>query len=342
MAFGKRNIFLVLLSFLFGIVIFVWLGKTTGWDKIIQAFQVFRGWQGIVIVAFSFLIAIIGNWRWSEILKDNQINIPFWRLFRSYLGGYAMMYLFPIIFLSGEIFRSIVVSKEEKVPMAKAASSVIIERILEWTVNLLVIFFGLFFFTFKFGILPLEVLYIFGAALAGFAIVIGYFYFKALRQKSIVIGFIKKFSRTKEITQGNSIVETENEIFKFFKFRKLPIYKGLLLSLLKAGIMLIRAWLLIFFLTGVNIGFPASLSVLGSTYFSTLIPIPTSLGSQEVIQAAAFISLNFEVSIAAAFTMIIRAGEIIVSLLGLAFLAKKGFNVMEEKFNNKINEEKCI
>ncbi len=337
MGFGKRNIFLVLLSFLFGTIIFFWLGKTTGWDKIIQAFQVFRGWQGIVIIALSFLIAIIGNWRWFEILKDNEINIPFWRLFRSYLGGYAMMYLFPIIFLSGEIFRSIVISKEDRVPMAKAASSVIIERILEWTINLLVIFFGLFFFTFKFGILPLEILYIFGIALAGFAIIISYFYFKALRQKSIVAGFIKKFSRTKEITQGNSIVETENEIFKFFKLKSRSMYKGLFLSLLKAGAMLARAWLLIFFLTNTNIGFPASLSVLGSTYFSTLIPIPTSLGSQEVIQAAAFLSLDFEVSVAAAFTMIIRAGEILVSLLGLAFLAKKGFNVMEERFNNKIN-----
>ncbi|MFA5009248.1 MAG: lysylphosphatidylglycerol synthase transmembrane domain-containing protein [Candidatus Paceibacterota bacterium] len=337
MGFGKRNIFLVLLSFLFGIIIFLWLGKTTGWDKIIQAFQVFRGWQGIVIIALSFLIAIIGNWRWFEILKDNEINIPFWRLFRSYLGGYAMMYLFPIIFLSGEIFRSIVISKEDRVPMAKAASSVIIERILEWTINLLVIFFGLFFFTFKFGILPLEILYIFGIALAGFAIIISYFYFKALRQKSIVAGFIKKFSRTKEITQGNSIVETENEIFKFFKLKSRSMYKGLFLSLLKAGAMLARAWLLIFFLTNINIGFPASLSVLGSTYFSTLIPIPTSLGSQEVIQAAAFLSLDFEVSVAAAFTMIIRAGEILVSLLGLAFLAKKGFNIMEERFNNKIN-----
>ena len=337
MGFGKRNIFLVLLSFLFGIIIFLWLGKTTGWDKIIQAFQVFRGWQGIVIIALSFLIAIIGNWRWFEILKDNEINIPFWRLFRSYLGGYAMMYLFPIIFLSGEIFRSIVISKEDRVPMAKAASSVIIERILEWTINLLVIFFGLFFFTFKFGILPLEILYIFGIALAGFAIIISYFYFKALRQKSIVAGFIKKFSRTKEITQGNSIVETENEIFKFFKLKSRSMYKGLFLSLLKAGAMLARAWLLIFFLTNTNIGFPASLSVLGSTYFSTLIPIPTSLGSQEVIQAAAFLSLDFEVSVAAAFTMIIRAGEILVSLLGLAFLAKKGFNIMKERFNNKIN-----
>ncbi|MFA5086965.1 MAG: lysylphosphatidylglycerol synthase transmembrane domain-containing protein [Candidatus Paceibacterota bacterium] len=336
MNFRKRNIFLVLFSLLAGVIILIWLGKVIGWDKIISAFEVFKGWQGVVIVALSFLIAIIGNWRWSEILKDKQINIPFWKLFRVYLGGYAIMYLFPIIVLSGEIFRVFAIVKEEKVPTPKAAASVIIERVLEWTINLLVIFFGLFFLTFKLSILPVQVLYVFGIALLFFVSVIVFFYSKALRQKSIISGLVKRFS-SKEIGAQNNIMEIENEVLIFFQPNNFSMQKGLLLSLLRAGAMFLRVWLLIIFLTQINIGFVAALSVLGFSYVSSLIPIPTSLGSHEVIQAAAFSSFGLQASVATAFTMIIRAGEIIVSLFGLAFLIKKGFNVMEEKFIIKNN-----
>lgn len=338
MDFRKRNIFLVLISLLAGVAIFIWFGKVIGWEKIGEAFEVFKGWQGIVIVALSFLVAIAGNWRWYEILKDKEIHIPFWQLFRTYLGGYSMMFLFPIIFLSGEIFRVFAIAKENRVPTPMAASSVIIERILEWTVNILIIFFALFFFAFKLSILPVQILCVFGVALAFFVSIIGLFYFKALRQKSIVKGIIKRFTH-KEIIGDNSIVETEEEVYKFFQ-PGASLQKGLSLSLLRAGLMLLRVWLLIIFLTNLNVGFVAALAVLGFSYISALIPIPTSLGSHEVIQAAAFSSFGLEAYTATAFAMIIRAGDIIVSLFGLAFLLKKGFNVMEKKFNittNNIN-----
>ena len=330
MVFWKRNIFLILISLLIGAAIFIWFGRVIGWDHVWQAFEVFKGWQGIVILALTFLIAIIGNWRWYQILKDKQVDISFRKIFDSYLGGYAMMYLFPIIFLSGEIFRIFSLVKEEKIQISKAASSVIIERILEWTINIFVILFGLFFLFSRLN-LPIQVLYIFGTALVFFIGLIGFFYFKALSQKSIVSGLIKKIVH-KEIAKSNNILEIENEVLTFFQPGSKPLIKGLILSLLRAGVMLARVWLLIIFLGGIGVDFIISLSILGFSYFSALVPIPTSLGAHEIIQVAAFNAFHLESSMVTAFTMIIRGAEIIVSILGLGFLLKKGFSIVEEKF----------
>ena len=326
MKYFKRNTFLVLVSLLIGVLIFVWLGRIIGWQNILQAFQAFQVWQAIVIVALSFLIAVLGNWRWFAILKYKQVNVPFWKLFRIYLGGYAMMYLFPIIVLSGEIFRAVMIVKEEKDSMPKAAASVIIERVLEWTINIIVILFAILYLIFKAQILPPQIVYVFGAALVFFIILIGYFYFKALRQKSIISGIVKRFSN-KQLNEGSNLIEIENEILRYFQPGN-ALWIGFLLSALRAVAMLTRVWLLILFLTSINIGFVAALAVLGFSYFSSLIPIPTSLGSHEVIQAAAFGSFGLQASMATAFTMIIRAGEVIVSIFGLVFLIKKGFNIM--------------
>jgi uncharacterized protein (TIRG00374 family) len=323
---------------LIGVGIFIWLGKLIGWQEIGKSFKGFTLWQGAFITALTFLIAIIGNWRWQQILKDSGVELHFWKLFKIYLGGYAMMYLFPIIIMSGEIFRVFGITKESDVKVYKAASSVIIERILEWTVNLLVIFLGLFLLAFKLDILPEQVFIVFGCALMAFIAVLGFFYFKALRKKSIINSLVKAFSK-KEIAEGNSMIEIEKEVFKFFDLKNPSLFKGLSLSLLRAVVMQFRVWILIYFLTGMNIGIIESLSVLGFSYLSSMIPIPTSLGSHEVMQSAAFISIGLAKGSATAFTMIIRAAEIIVSSVGLAFLIKKGFNVMDEKFNITIKEK---
>jgi uncharacterized protein (TIRG00374 family) len=339
MNFRTKNILLVIFSTLFGAGIFIWLGKIIGWEEIGESFKGFTIWQGALITFLSFLIAIIGNWRWQQILKDSDVNVPFWKLFRIYLGGYAMMYLVPIIIMSGEIFRVFGLSKESSVKVYKAASSVIIERILEWTVNLLVIFLGVFLLAYKLDILPNQILIVFGCALLAFIFALGFFYFKALRKKSIIDGFIKKFSK-KEIVEGNSLIEIEKEVYKFFEPANPALRKGLALSLLRAIVMQSRVWILIYFLTTINTGIIESLSVLGFSYLSSMIPIPTSLGSHEVIQSAAFGSIGLAKGSATAFTMIIRAAEIIVSSVGLVFLIKKGFNVMEEKFNITTDEKK--
>ncbi|MCK9446364.1 flippase-like domain-containing protein [bacterium] len=331
MRFSIKQKLLFGFSLILGLIIFLWLGKVIGWEEIGKAFVVFTGWQGLVIILLSFLIAAIGNWRWKEILKDSGINISFNNLFKIYLGGYSMMYLMPILIWGGEAFRVYGVTKESDVSWKKTFASVIIERILEWTVNILVIFLGLAFFLYNVYLPPKELMIVFGAAFLFFVSMISFFYIKALRKKSIVRGIVRRFWK-KEVSEDNGFVTVENEVYNYFQWGK-SFNKGIALSFLRAMVMQLRVWILIIFL-GNMIGFFPSISILGFTYLSSMIPIPTSLGSHEAIQFFSFSSLGLLGSMSTAFTMILRAAEIIVSSVGMAFLLGTGFKLAESKIFN--------
>jgi hypothetical protein len=331
MRFSIKQKVLFFFSLILGAAIFIWLGKTIGWVEIGRAFAVFTGWQGLVIILLSFLIAVIGNWRWKEILKDSGIDVPFNNLFKIYLGGYSMMYLMPILIWGGEAFRVYGLTKEGGVGWKKTFASVIIERILEWTVNIIVIFLGLAFFLSTVGLLPANLVLLFGFSLLFFVLIISYFYVKALGKKSIVRQIVKRFWK-REVSDDNGFIAVENEVFEYFRWGK-GFNKGIALSILRVLIMQLRVWLLIIFL-GNAIGFMPSLSILGFTYLSSMIPIPTSLGSHEAIQYFAFISLGLLGSMATAFTMILRAAEIVVSSVGMFFIFRTGFKLAESKIFN--------
>jgi len=195
-----------------------------------------------------------------------------------------------------------------------------------------VIFLGLGFFLYKVYLPPKELVMIFGIALIFFISVLSYFYIKALGKKSIVREIIKKFFK-KEVSDNNGMIAVENDVFNFFQFQNKSFKKGFVLSILRALVMQARGWILIFFL-GNWIGFFPSLAILGFTYLSSMIPIPASLGAHEAVQFYAFTSLGLAASTATAFTMIIRAGEIVVSSVGLIFLIKTGFNLLGNKIIN--------
>jgi len=329
MDFDFKQKILFFFSLILGLVVFLWFGKIVGWEEIKESFSVFNFYQAILILFLSFIVILIGNWRWKEILKDSGEDVPFWSIFKTYLGGYAMMYLLPIIVWGGEGYRVYRLSRDNKISWQKSFSSVFIERILEWTANITVILLGIIFFLFNFYLPSKELIIIFGASLFVFIFSIGYFYFKAIGKNSIIRQVCKLFLK-KEIKEENSFLAVEKDIFDYFDFKNRAFYKGIGISFLRAFIMQARAWILIFFLGSVT-GFLPSLSILGFTYLSAMVPIPTALGSHEAIQYFAFGSLGIPVSIVTAFTMIIRGAEIIISSLGIVFIIKTGFNFLENK-----------
>ena len=310
-----------MISFLIGAGLFVWIGKIVGWQGIKNAFLVFTGWQGLVILGLTILMAIVGTWKWKVILKNWGINVSLRSLFQPYLAGFSVMFLAPPLVFGGEIFRSYVLKERNAVPWLKGMASVVIDRVLEWTTNLVVIFFGLLFFLSKIGLPPQNLGIIFGTALLIFLIVISYFYFKTFRRESIMKSFLN-------ISNGK-VVEIEKEIFSFFKPKNKIMWQGIGLSFLRGGIMLVRVWILVLFLVG-NGGFLPSLSILGFHYLAAMLPIPTALGSHEAIQAFSFNALGWGANVGTAFTMIIRAAELIVALAGIILLFRLGMGFFKK------------
>lgn len=213
-----KKALLFLISLLVGVGLFIWIGKVVGWQKIWESLLVFTGWQGMLIFGLTILVALVSIWRWREVLKGMDVKIPFRELWRAYLVSFSIRYLAPIIIIGSEIFQGYIlyILKEiNSVPWSKSMASVIIDRILELTANLVVIFFGIFFFFFTIGLPPMKLAIIFGITF--FYHGLNYlFYFKSFRRESLTKFFAKIFNNQLD-TQP---LEIEREIFNFLKLRK--------------------------------------------------------------------------------------------------------------------------
>ncbi|MDP3995909.1 MAG: lysylphosphatidylglycerol synthase transmembrane domain-containing protein [bacterium] len=328
-----KKFLLFLVSLSIGLALFAWVLITVGWANIKDSILVFTGWQGIVILFLSFLAALIGAWKWREVVKETGGEISFKEIWRVYLASFSIRFLAPATIVGAEIFQGYILKKKNSIPWSRGMASVIIDRILEWTANLAVIFLGLMFFFLTIGFPPLKLAVIFGSIFLIFIFALFFFYFKVFKKESMAKCFGKMFGQKTNIQP----FEIEKEIFNFFKSsKKKMICRVFSLNFLRAGVMLLRVWFLVSFLGG-KIGILSALSLLGFSYLAVMIPIPMALGTHEVMQTFAFNSLGLEAAAATAFAMIIRGSELVVALFGLVILFRLGVFLVKRMFSGKIS-----
>jgi len=322
-----KKIILFFVSLFVGIALLVWIFNFIGWQQIKNAFLVFTGWRGIIILLLTALMLFFGMWKWQVILKGQGYSFSCRQLMGPYLSSFSLIYLFPIIIFGGEIFRGYSLKEKYSVPWSKGITSVMIDKILEMTAFLITIIVGMIFFFIRIGLPPGNFGIIIGGVLFFLCAAIGFFYFKSFKRKSIARIFIKFFSPQKRFISEEP-VEMEREIFDFFKPRNKVLWQASAFAFLRVGVTWLRCWLLILFL-GSQIGISSALSILGFYYFSLLIPIPMALGSHEVVQMFAFGALGLGSGLAPAFTMIQRAAELFLALIGMVIFFRFGVNLLK-------------
>jgi len=330
----NKKFFLFFFLLLIGIGLFSWVIKFVGWPEIKSAFLVFTFWQGIIILILTLTKALTATWKWKEILKVGGTNVPFFGLFKSHLAGFSVMYLFPTFFLGGEILQSYILKKKYRIPWSKGMASSITDQILDWTTNLVVIFFGIILFILRITLLPKKMAILFFVVISFSLLVVSYFYFKAFRKESIINFLFRRLNYNKK---GNGEpLEVEKEIFNFFDLKKFSFRKGIFLAFFEEAIFLLRVWFLVSFF-GRNIDFFSTLSILGFSYLALMIPIPATFGIHEGIQAFTFNALKLGIGLGTAFTMIIRGADLIVAFIGLFIFLKLGSELLKPLFKNERN-----
>lgn len=324
-----KKILIFFFSLILGFVLLMWIVNRVGWQEIRQAFLRFQGWQALVIIGLTLLIPLAGIWKWKKILEGAEVKISFRELVSPHLSGFPFMFFSPMILMSGEVFRGYALRKKCGVGWNKAMASIVVDRVLDWTVALTTVLLGVLFFLFKIGLPPKSITLTFGTALLVITGAVSFFYVKSFRKESI----LKLFG----INQGRA-VEVEYEILNVFKAGSKKLFKIFASSFLIGLIKLIRVWLLITFL-GKAIGLMVAVSGLGFFYLAIMLPIPAALGSHEVIQTFAFQNLGLKPGTATAFTMLLRGADLILALIGAIALFGLGFKFFKMSFSEKIGNQ---
>ncbi len=322
-----KKIFILFLSLILGLAIFFRVVNNIGWQAIQNTLYVFTGLHGLIILILTFLSVVVGTWKWQEIL-GRHYKIPFQKLFGFYLAGYSVMFFAPIIFWGGEFLRAYALKERYAVPWPKSMASVGIDRILEWTINLAIIFAAGFILIFSTGF-PLERLTVILAGLfMGLLTILAFFYFRCIRKESIVELLMS--------SKQNQVVDTEKEIFSFFKVKNMAMWRAFFITLIKSLILYLRAFLLIMFL-GKKIGVMVVFSIFGFSYLATVVPLPAALGIHEATQIFVFKSFRLENYTAAAFTMTLRWAEIFIAFFGIIVICFIGAELLKNTMSKKIN-----
>ena len=331
-----RKFILFLFSLAVGTALFWWIIDTVGWGKIKLAFQHFSIQAGLIILLLTILSVLIRSFRWKTILNSQQYNIPFLKVLEYYLSGLSITFFFPMVIFGGEVFRGYDLKEKYSIPWPKSIASVIIDRILEITTYAIAAVFGIAFFILKATFTPAKFYLTIFLGTFFILILIGIFYFKSFKKKSIISSLLKIF-RLKNSNGAETMIGVEKELFRYFRPNKKVMWKGIALSFLHVLTLLARAMLLILFL-GKEIDVLLVVSIVAFSSLAMLLPISAALGSHEAVQSFVFDSLGLGANTAMAFVFIIRGVELIIALFGVVFFFRFGIQILDSVILRKITK----
>lgn len=320
-----KRLILFLLFLGLGFGLFWGVLKFIGWQEIKSYFLAFTLWQAAIIFALGLTAFIVDGWRWKGILKEQGIDVSLFSLWKIVLASFPLRYFLPMVFIGGDFLQAYLLRKKHQVPWAMSLASISINKILIWTANLLIISFGIFYFFFIVGGFPRNLLLILVAGFLIFTGVIFFFYFNTFKRKSFLKSLLalfpslQKYNGLRNVSE--ELVRIEKVVFSFFQPKHLAFWKGLAISFLKVGLWVLSTWFLIIFL-GKRLDFLATLSLLGFSILTAMMPIPAKLGSHEAVQGAAFNALGLGAGRGVGFAMLGRGVEIAIALIGIVFLLK--------------------
>jgi uncharacterized protein (TIRG00374 family) len=330
-----KKIIIFLIALTIGILIFGLVTTKIGFKEIIKAFTLFS-WQGlIVILILTFLIVLTDTWKLKYILQSMGHRFSYSETAKIYLMGFAMTYLTHVAVWGGEFIMIYALKKKYSVSWEKSIASIFIFRAVDATIFFPFLVLGVFIFPFFYGGFSLSNTLIYGAIVTAiFVILILYFYIKSFKKQSVLSGILKFFGKNpeeiKKSENGKLFFEGEKEVLKFFGPRKKEMWIAIVNSIIKYLLSLLRVWFLIFFFKG-GTDILKALSVYGFVNFSTLVPIPAQLGILEASEAVVFQGFGLGANLGIAFSFLLRTMDSLVSLSGIVFIFKLGFDSIKRK-----------
>jgi glycosyltransferase 2 family protein len=330
-----KKIFLFLLSLTIGIVVFGVVTSKVGLNDIAQAFTLFSI-RGLVVILFlTLIIALTDVWKLKFILKSQGQNVSYSGVLEVWLTGFAISYLTPIAIWGGELFMIYTLKNKYKISWEESGAAVFIFRVIDATIFFPFLILGVILFPFLTNTFPVFGILISGAIVTGiFIVLLVNFYFKSFKNKSVLEGILKFFGKDKKKFEegkgGKLMFGAEKEVIRFFGTRKKAMWMAIGNSLLKYTLIVIRAWLLLFFFKG-GLNILKALSIYGFFNLSCLVPLPAQLGSLETAEAIVFNAFGLGANVGVAFSLVLRAMDSLVCLIGLLLILKVGIELIKKR-----------
>lgn len=275
--------------------------------------------QVILLVLVNFIFLLLVNIRWALLLHSLGWKIPLFKLMQYRLASFGVSYFSPGPQFGGEPIQVHLLSRQHGVPLATAISSVFLDRLVDLLSNFTFLFIGC-------------VLVLVGGLLAGWqgrvlwavALVLlmlpaGHLLAISLNKKPLSWLLGRARSRFPFFLKIRALVfQTEEQMAGLVRAKPATLAAMIGLSALVWVGAVLEFWLCLRFLGVTATGFE-TVSALTAARLAFLLPLPAGLGALEASQSLSAHLLGWGPAVGIALSLVIRARDVLLALLGLGF-----------------------
>lgn len=324
-----RNIFLF-----FGIaaVVIMLFTFDMEYDELLANLRKAGGWLPAILGLWVF-IYLINAMSWYIIICDDEgSKVPFWKIYKLTISGFALNYATPVGLMGGEPYR--IMELTPYVGASKATSSVILYVMMHifshfcFWLSAILLYVLLFPVDWSMGILLMII--------GSLCLLAVYFFMKGYKNGMAVktlkfcrkIPFLKKWAIRFSENKQKTLERIDNQIAQLHKQRKKTFYISLSLEVLARVIGCLEVYFILYVLTN-NVSFISCVLIMAFTsLFSNLFFFsPMQLGAREGGFALAAVGLAIPSAFGVYTGLITRVRELIWIAIGV-LLMKVGNGVV--------------
>ena len=325
----ERNLRVIRTFVVYSVLAFLlwWALRSVPFIEIWNALRGLELWQIGILLILNALVLASMTARWWVILRAETPNIPFLQLLRYRLAVFGLSYFTPGPQVGGEPLQVIYLQRNHSVTFARATAAVIMDKLLEFLANFILLAFGLTA-AFRVGLVSREGTQALGSLIPLAAILLWpLIHLVLLYRGQYPISAIVRaaISLTKKQQWMRLIIVSERMAGSFTRRHPSALLAALGFSLLAWAGMAIEYFMMAGFFQA-QLSPEQTLAALTAALLAFLMPLPGGLGALEASQVYAMTAFGHSAAIGIGISLLMRARDILNGGLGL-LLAGRGIRV---------------
>lgn len=321
---GLRNVFMVIGVLAIVVMLCTFdLSYTALWQNIPDA----GGWF-VAVVLIWIPIYLINAWSWAVLINDGEPGrVPFWRVVKYTITGYALNYVTPVGVLGGEPYR--ILELTPYVGASRAASSVILYAMMHIFSHFIFWGFSIVLYCCLYASYIDAPMGLFLLGVTAFCTLGIYFFMKGyrnglavrtLRLLARVPGLRKRIGNFL-VTRAEDIKRVDEQIANLHRKRKRTFYLSLFLEFLARVIGCLEVAFILLILTDyVSFADCILIQAFTSLFANMFFFMPMEMGTREGGFAIAVAGLSLPAAFGVLAGLLTRVREVIWIVLGIGLM----------------------
>ncbi|HMB23155.1 MAG TPA: lysylphosphatidylglycerol synthase transmembrane domain-containing protein [Anaerolineales bacterium] len=283
-------------------------------------------WQIATLVIINIIIYMLVTLRWWIVIHAGQKSIPYFPLVLVRVAVFGVSYFTLGPQVGGEPLQVLYLQRKYGMTYTRAASTVIMDKLLEFMANFFLLVFGLMA-VLQAGILstngnqPLGSLT--GAAALGILLAWPPIHITLMIRGIHPLGIVlrrvaARFGNPKWV---RFLIAAERMAGRFCQRNLDALWKAAAVSL-AAGAGMVSEYMLITLFLGIDLHGWQTFAAWTTSWLAFLVPLPGGLGALEASQVFTLGAFEVSAALAIGVTLLIRARDLLVGGLGLLFASR--------------------